>query len=629
MTFVLRPRLGLPLLASLVLVWASVRAADEPPKKAFFLPKSATAAAYVLGRLSNQELIEAPRSEFVYVALLARNGLERKYRLEALDGLAQARHTDLLTELIGGIVRLDQKGESVVPALRDLAALLLQTSSAALAEKRASLEKLANEAPSPLGRQTGWAGLVTADASPDKAWQQAESNPAALADLLLAIPFVRDASLRAAFYPRVEPLLRRPGPPALRCAAITALPAIPGHDAETFRTLAALVGVDADRAAAIAGLQRLPRPSWPAEAAGPVVESLLRYLQAVPVDQRTAPEALDAFQFATDLGALLPPEKAKTAGQALRALGVRVRVVHTIKEQMLYDQTLIVVEAGQPVQIVLVNDDAMPHNLVVVAPGALEEIGQAAEKLPLAPDAQGRLYIPDSPKVLHATKLVEPGQQAKLAFIAPETPGDYQYVCTFPGHWRRMTGTLAVVKDVEAYLASHPASPPKLTAWKLADLAPDLAAAGSTRDLLAGRALFTKLACVQCHKIGTNGYAYGPDLTEVFPRWKGDRANVLEQILEPSKVIEERYRPIRFLLKDGDDATGLVLKEEADTVTIQTGASDSLIQTLKKADITERRPQTSSVMPVGLLNALSKEQIFDLLAYLEAGGTVPIHEHGH
>ena len=61
-----------------------LRADEEPVRKTFFLPKSPTAAAYVLGRLSNKELSEAPRSEFVYVALLQRKGLDKKFRLEAL-----------------------------------------------------------------------------------------------------------------------------------------------------------------------------------------------------------------------------------------------------------------------------------------------------------------------------------------------------------------------------------------------------------------------------------------------------------------------------------------------------------------------------------------------------------------
>src|SRR5437762_7062037 len=89
-----------------------LRAAEEPPKKEFFLPKSPAAAAYVLGRLSNKELSEAPRSEFVYVALLQRQGLERKYRLESLAGLARIRNTDSLTELIACLTDLDKKGEA-------------------------------------------------------------------------------------------------------------------------------------------------------------------------------------------------------------------------------------------------------------------------------------------------------------------------------------------------------------------------------------------------------------------------------------------------------------------------------------------------------------------------------------
>src|SRR3954465_4899259 len=86
------------------------QAQEEQPAKTFFLPKNATAAAYILNRLSNKELIAAPRSEFIYVALLQRKGLDRKYRIEALDGLAKSRQTDPLTELIRGLGDLDKKG---------------------------------------------------------------------------------------------------------------------------------------------------------------------------------------------------------------------------------------------------------------------------------------------------------------------------------------------------------------------------------------------------------------------------------------------------------------------------------------------------------------------------------------
>lgn len=605
-------------------------AADDPPKKTLFLPKSPAAAAYVLGRLSNKELVEAPRSEFVYVALLKRKGLERKYRLEALEGLAKVRNTDPLTELLAGVRELDQKGEESEPVLRDLTVILLQNEPADLTARRSDLEKLAGEAQLPLARQMAYAALITADGSADKIWPQVEPDAAKLSDVLLSIPLLRPANLRAALYPKVEPLLHKADPAEVRRAAVTAITAVPGHDADTFNTLAALVKSGTERDAAVASLQRIPRRSWPAEQAAALIESLIAYLQSMPVDKRTEPEAVSAFQFATDLATLLPPEPAGVVNKTLRGLGVSVFVVRTIPEQMLYDKTLIVVEAGKPVAIMLLNEDAMPHNLVVVTPGAMEEIGNAAEKMPPEPDAQGRHYTPDSPKVLHASKLVEPGQQTKLSFVAPDPPGDYPYVCTFPGHWRRMNGTLAVVQDVEAYLASHAtAAPPKITEWKVADLAPDLAQVSSGRDLARGKEFFTRLACAGCHKLGAEGINYGPDLTDVRKQYQGNRADLLRQILEPSLVVSNRYRNIQFELKNGDELLGMVVKEDAEHLTVQSGPSDALIQSFKKSDIRTQQPQSSSPMPLGLLNLLSKDEVLDLLAYLESGGKVPVHEHPH
>src|SRR6266511_1294398 len=181
------------------------RAAEEPTKKTLFLPKSPVAAAYMLARLSNKELVEAPRSEFVYVALLQRAGLDRKYRLEALDGLAKARNTDTLAELIRGLAELDKKSENSLPVLRELATLLLQKTPADLAKKREDLDKLTTEGELPLTRQAGYAALVTADGSVDKTWSAVESESAKFADLLRSVPLVRDNALRAGLYPKLQP----------------------------------------------------------------------------------------------------------------------------------------------------------------------------------------------------------------------------------------------------------------------------------------------------------------------------------------------------------------------------------------------------------------------------------------
>jgi azurin len=135
-------------------------------------------------------------------------------------------------------------------------------------------------------------------------------------------------------------------------------------------------------------------------------------------------------------------------------------VVRTVREQMRYDTTRLVVEPGKPVQIIVENADFMPHNLVIVRPGAREEIGtitatMKADEL----DGRGRAYVPKSAKILTATKLIEPGQRETLQFTAPAEEGNCDYVCTYPGHWTLMWGTLVVTKDVDAYLAAHPDAP--------------------------------------------------------------------------------------------------------------------------------------------------------------------------
>jgi hypothetical protein len=75
-------------------------------------------------------------------------------------------------------------------------------------------------------------------------------------------------------------------------------------------------------------------------------------------------------------------------------------------------------------------------------------------------DKQGRAYIPQKDKrVLQASRMLEPGQKETLKVTAPSREGEYEYVCTFPGHWMIMWGRLVVTKDVDAYLQAHPQAP--------------------------------------------------------------------------------------------------------------------------------------------------------------------------
>ena len=127
---------------------------------------------------------------------------------------------------------------------------------------------------------------------------------------------------------------------------------------------------------------------------------------------------------------------------------------------MRYDTTRIVVEAGKSFEIILENLDAMPHNLLIVDPGTRQSVAEAVQTArPDKLDKQGRPYVPEKDKRVHeATKLVEAGQKETIKWTAPRKEGEYEYVCTFPGHWMLMWGKLIVTKDVDAYLAANPDS---------------------------------------------------------------------------------------------------------------------------------------------------------------------------
>lgn len=103
----------------------------------------------------------------------------------------------------------------------------------------------------------------------------------------------------------------------------------------------------------------------------------------------------------------------------------------------------ITVKAGQPVELTFDNTDLMQHNLLVVMPGAADEVAQQA--IDLGDKGPAKAYVPENKKILYATRLIDPKQKETLKFNAPQTPGDYQYVCTFPGHGPTMRGILKVI----------------------------------------------------------------------------------------------------------------------------------------------------------------------------------------
>ncbi|HEX3134655.1 MAG TPA: GDSL-type esterase/lipase family protein, partial [Planctomycetota bacterium] len=222
---------------------------------------------------------------------------------------------------------------------------------------------------------------------------------------------------------------------ALRRAAITAALTIGGDQAVVAGALQDLLAKGEQVSAASEGLRTLGKATWVAAKAGSAVAGIAAWARGLSTEGRTAPDVKRVLEVGDQLAGLLAGDEATKAKADLSSLSVRVIVLKTVREQMRYDQPKLTVEAGKPFAIELVNEDMMPHNLVVVAPGSRQEIALLAQVMPIdKPDKLGRVLIPENPKVLGATKLINPDKRELLLLNAPEQEKSYEYVCTFPGH---------------------------------------------------------------------------------------------------------------------------------------------------------------------------------------------------
>jgi azurin len=171
------------------------------------------------------------------------------------------------------------------------------------------------------------------------------------------------------------------------------------------------------------------------------------------VARRDSTTTANAPAEANTTATALPDLSAAAMRRDLRDKGVQTIAIGTIPEQMQFDVRWFVVEAGKPVQLTLKNADFMPHNIVIGQPGSVNAIGNAAATMPPPAAANARAYVPDLPSVIEASRLVQRDESDTIKFTAPAKPGEYNFVCTFPGHWVRMYGVMLVVPSLDGYEA--------------------------------------------------------------------------------------------------------------------------------------------------------------------------------
>lgn len=159
---------------------------------------------------------------------------------------------------------------------------------------------------------------------------------------------------------------------------------------------------------------------------------------------------------------------------------------------------------------------------------------------------------------------------------------------------------------------------PAVKAWTFEELTPLLEHVNEGRNRRRGKELFVEALCAQCHRREQFGRAIGPDLDSAAAKFS--IKDLLETIVVPSKVVEDKYRLLMLETDDGRMIVGQLVGGDAETLSLAGSPLEpTRIQRVRRTDIVSRTSSPVSLMPEGLLNSLTAEEILDLLAFLEFG----------
>ncbi|MCH2210183.1 MAG: plastocyanin/azurin family copper-binding protein [Fuerstiella sp.] len=596
-----------------------------------FLDKSPRIINYQLKRLDNSRLLlvetaaDDPMYAPVFRAILVRAGMTRRNRDDAVKALAAVNRTDIVTELISALGSLNIHDRNQRQVGRQISAMLLGQPEELLAGHIEDFKTAGFSDSSILGA-TAQAGLIVTGHA-NEAWNQAQRDEQSRLTWLAAVSLVPDGGIRHSLRDGVVSLLDSSWSQAVRTHAVQALGTIEVQAADSFHRLASFVHTEEFRTAAVRSLLRIPAEVRDAVTSKQILNELVDHAERTPAAQRTTDEFLDAMQLADELLSRVSVTESEHYHRRLREVSVRVVRLRTVEEEMRYDRSYFAVEAGRPVQVVLENDDLMPHNLVITAPGQLRAVALAGAALGTTPGPGGRLYVPDSSDVLFASGMVNAGGREILTFRAPSEPGEYPYVCTFPRHWTRMYGVMLVVPDLNEW-QRNPVLPKDplgnnrsfVRTWKMTDFPGDglpSSLRGRTPDI--GARLFREATCLGCHKMNGEGGTVGPELTDVFKRHHGDYHVILREILEPGYRIDPKYAIKVVVEVDGKTTSGIVTAEDESSISILVNPESPNPSVIRRDNIDEIITSANSMMPKALLDRFTHDEIMEILSYITGG----------
>ena len=157
------------------------------------------------------------------------------------------------------------------------------------------------------------------------------------------------------------------------------------------------------------------------------------------------------------------------------------------------------------------------------------------------------------------------------------------------------------------------------TEWTLDELSNSAKTGLVKRDFTNGKKMFAASGCYACHRFGTQGGMTGPDLTSAGRRYSPH--DLLDQVVHPSKVINEQFSAVKVLTLDGAVHTGVVVNLNGDSMTLNTDLTDPNKRVgIDRKEIDLLEVSEVSAMPSGLLNPMTQDEVLDLVAYLLSGG---------
>lgn len=161
---------------------------------------------------------------------------------------------------------------------------------------------------------------------------------------------------------------------------------------------------------------------------------------------------------------------------------------------------------------------------------------------------------------------------------------------------------------------------PLVKEWTVDDLVPIVERGlKGGRNFERGRKLYGDVACAACHRFVQEGGSVGPDLSGVAGRFGVH--DLLESLVQPSKVISDQYEAIVIRKKNGDVVTGRIGNLSGNNVNVVEDMFDpGRMTNVRRSDIETMESSIVSMMPEGLLNSLKEDEIQDLLAFLLSRG---------